>query len=88
MCVLFSSRSKFEQNLKHVNYLLEKSTGPETDVFPPKLFTFDLRLECLILQWLSTGENYQESESQTSTTYDMPQKILFLVTSMFRLALK
>ena len=34
-------------------------------------------------------ENYQESESQTSnSTYDMPQKILFLVTCIFRLALK
>ena len=38
--------------MKHVKYLSEKSTGSETDVLPPKLFTFDLRLECLILGWL------------------------------------
>ena len=46
---------KFESNREHVNYLLEKSTGSETDVFPPKLFTFDLRLECLILRWPLIG---------------------------------
>ena len=41
-------REKKGKNLKHVNYLPEKSTGSETDVLPRNLFTFDLRLECLI----------------------------------------
>ena len=38
--------------MKHIKYLPEKNTGSETDVLPPTLFTFDLRLECLIFQWL------------------------------------
>ena len=38
---------------------------------------------------IKPGENYQESESQTSTfTHGMPQGILLLVTSIFRLVLK
>ena len=52
MSVLFSTCANLSKTLKNVNYLPEKSTGSETDVFPPKLFTFGLHLECLILQWL------------------------------------
>ena len=54
MSVLFGSCANYTKIFKHVNYLPEKSTGSETDVFLPKLFTFDLRLECLILRRLLT----------------------------------
>ena len=52
MSVLFSSCANLSKIFKNVNYLPEKCTDSETDVFPLKLFTFGLRLECLILRWL------------------------------------
>ena len=53
---------------------------------PQNNFSFKRYIGGMILAF--SGENYQESESQTSTLPMMPQGILFLVTSIFRLVLK